>query len=160
MQCAHWKEDAFHKTSQLCRTVFYFKKLKGNYMTTLLILSSTDLILGGVFFSLCSGVLRNKFYLWCEALLSVEEQGNKLGNLQTELFGGKEDISHEIIMTTALPLLPSGNSDVLETEILKGETRSPGGYESFSYTNLIAKGQRSDHQESLAENLPEWRLQD
>lgn len=52
MQCAHQKGDVFHKTSQLCRTVFYFKKLKGNYMNTLLILSSTDLISGGVFFTL------------------------------------------------------------------------------------------------------------
>lgn len=52
MQFAHWKEGVFHKTSQLCRTVFYFKKLKGNVMNALLILSSTDLISGGVFFSL------------------------------------------------------------------------------------------------------------
>lgn len=57
-------------------------------------------------------------------------------------------------MTTALPLVPSGNLDVLETAILKGETWPPGGYESFSYTNLIAKGQ-SDYQRTLAGNLPE-----
>lgn len=52
MQFAHWKEDVFHKTSQLCRTIFYFKKLEGNYMNALLILSSTDLISGGDFFTL------------------------------------------------------------------------------------------------------------
>lgn len=129
-------------------------------MNTLLILSSTDLISGGVFFSLCGRMLRNKSYLWCEVLLSVEEQGNKLCNLQTEVFWGKEDISHEIIMTTALPLVPSRNTDVLETALLKGETWSPGGYKSFSYTNLIAKGQRTDCQKTLAGNLLEWRLQD
>lgn len=79
---------------------------------------------------------------------------------ELKVFEGKEDFSHEIITTTALPLVPSGNSDVLETAILKGETWSPGGYETFSYTDLIAKGERSDHQKNLAGNFPERRLQD